>query len=80
MLSERVSVEPCTARLLLGCPSFCRGLYRVHQFSKLEMFVVAKPEDSDQLHEELHWPGGGALQLPGAALPVSPRDPSGNPP
>ncbi|GAQ88289.1 serine--tRNA ligase, chloroplast or mitochondrial [Klebsormidium nitens] len=30
-----------------------RGLYRVHQFSKVEMFVVATPEQSDALHEEL---------------------------
>lgn len=30
-----------------------RGLYRVHQFSKLEMFVVSRPEESDRLHEEL---------------------------
>jgi seryl-tRNA synthetase len=30
-----------------------KGLYRVHQFSKLEMFVFCKPEDSDALHEEL---------------------------
>jgi len=30
-----------------------RGLYRVHQFSKLEMFVISRPEDSDILHEEL---------------------------
>lgn len=33
--------------------SATRGLYRVHQFSKLEMFVICKPEDSDTLHEEL---------------------------
>lgn len=30
-----------------------RGLYRVHQFSKTEMFVFCRPEDSDQQHEEL---------------------------
>lgn len=33
--------------------SATRGLYRVHQFSKLEMFVICKPEDSDMFHEEL---------------------------
>jgi len=31
----------------------CRGLYRVHQFSKLEMFVLCRPEDSDACLEEL---------------------------
>ena len=30
-----------------------KGLYRVHQFTKVEMFVVARPEDSDAAHEEL---------------------------
>uniref|UniRef100_A0A1D1Z6G4 serine--tRNA ligase n=1 Tax=Anthurium amnicola TaxID=1678845 RepID=A0A1D1Z6G4_9ARAE len=30
-----------------------RGLYRVHQFSKLEMFIFCRPEDSDFYHEEL---------------------------
>lgn len=30
-----------------------KGLYRVHQFTKLEMFVYCKPEDSEKMHEEL---------------------------
>ena len=30
-----------------------RGLYRVHQFSKVEMFVFCKPEDSEAFHERL---------------------------
>ncbi|XP_074272731.1 serine--tRNA ligase, chloroplastic/mitochondrial isoform X2 [Silene latifolia] len=30
-----------------------RGLYRVHQFSKVEMFVLCKPEDSNKYLEEL---------------------------
>lgn len=30
-----------------------RGLYRVHQFSKVEMFVFAKPETSEKRHEEM---------------------------
>ncbi|PLX28512.1 serine--tRNA ligase [Candidatus Parcubacteria bacterium] len=30
-----------------------KGLYRVHQFTKLEMFVFCKPKDSEKLHEEL---------------------------
>jgi seryl-tRNA synthetase len=32
---------------------YSKGLYRVHQFTKLEMFVYCKPEDSKKLHEEL---------------------------
>ena len=30
-----------------------RGLYRVHQFTKVEMFAFTLPEQSDALHEEL---------------------------
>ncbi|MCC6405097.1 MAG: serine--tRNA ligase [Candidatus Yanofskybacteria bacterium] len=30
-----------------------KGLYRVHQFTKLEMFIYCTPEQSEQLHEEL---------------------------
>jgi seryl-tRNA synthetase len=29
------------------------GLYRVHQFTKVEMFIVCTPEQSDALHQEL---------------------------
>ena len=29
------------------------GLYRVHQFTKVEMFAYTKPEDSEKMHEEL---------------------------
>lgn len=30
-----------------------KGLYRVHQFSKVEMFVVCTPEQSEAMHQEL---------------------------
>jgi len=30
-----------------------KGMYRVHQFTKLEMFIFCKPEDSERLHAEL---------------------------
>lgn len=30
-----------------------KGLYRVHQFTKLEMFIFCKPEESEKLLEEL---------------------------
>ena len=30
-----------------------KGLFRVHQFFKVEQFVFARPEDSPRLHEEL---------------------------
>lgn len=30
-----------------------KGLYRVHQFTKLELFVFCKPEDSEKYHQEI---------------------------
>ena len=30
-----------------------RGLYRVHQFTKVEMFAFTTPEDSEKVHEEM---------------------------
>ncbi|CAM6091028.1 unnamed protein product [Calypogeia fissa] len=33
--------------------SATRGLYRVHQFSKVEMFGICRPEESEAMHEEL---------------------------
>ena len=30
-----------------------RGLYRVHQFTKVEMFVFSTPDQSDSIHDEL---------------------------
>ncbi|MEK7165943.1 MAG: serine--tRNA ligase [Patescibacteria group bacterium] len=32
---------------------YSRGMYRVHQFTKAEMFVYCKPEDSDKMHDYL---------------------------
>jgi seryl-tRNA synthetase len=30
-----------------------KGLYRVHQFSKVEMFAIVRPEDSEAMHAEI---------------------------
>jgi seryl-tRNA synthetase len=30
---------------------YSKGLYRVHEFSKCEMFIYCKPEDSEAMHE-----------------------------
>lgn len=32
---------------------FSKGLYRVHQFNKLELYVFCKPEESEHWHQEL---------------------------
>ena len=42
-----------TVRQLHHIGSTDRGLYRVHQFSKVEMFVVSTPEQSEAILEEL---------------------------
>lgn len=32
---------------------YAKGLYRVHQFSKVEMFIFCQPEDSEKHHQEM---------------------------
>ena len=37
-----------------GSPgAYSRGLYRLHQFTKVEMFAACAPADSERLHDEL---------------------------
>jgi seryl-tRNA synthetase len=43
----------CFRREAGAAGQFSKGLYRVHQFTKLEMFVYCLPEDSGAMHEEL---------------------------
>lgn len=43
----------CFRREAGAAGQFSKGLYRVHQFTKLEMFVYCLPEQSDDLHEKL---------------------------
>ncbi len=43
----------CFRRDAGAAGQFSKGLYRVHQFTKLEMFVYCLPEQSDELHEKL---------------------------
>lgn len=43
----------CFRREAGAAGQFSKGLYRVHQFTKLEMFVYCLPEQSDELHEKL---------------------------
>ncbi len=33
--------------------TYSKGLYRVHQFTKLEMFVFCNPEESEEIHNQL---------------------------
>ena len=43
----------CFRREAGGAGQYSKGLYRVHQFSKLEMFIYCLPEDSDRYHQEI---------------------------
>jgi seryl-tRNA synthetase len=46
-------ISPCFRREIGAHGLDTKGLYRVHQFSKVEQFVFCKPEDSWKIHEEL---------------------------
>ncbi|XP_024169037.1 serine--tRNA ligase, chloroplastic/mitochondrial isoform X1 [Rosa chinensis] len=48
-----VAVSHCFRTEAGAAGTATRGLYRVHQFSKLEMFILCQPEESDFYHEEL---------------------------
>jgi seryl-tRNA synthetase len=43
----------CFRREAGAAGQFSKGLYRVHQFAKVEMFVYCLPEESGAFHEEL---------------------------
>ncbi len=43
----------CFRREAGAAGQFSKGLYRVHQFTKVEMFVYCKPEESDSWHQRL---------------------------
>ena len=43
----------CFRREAGAAGQFSKGLYRVHQFDKVEMFVYSTPEESDKLHLKL---------------------------
>ena len=43
----------CFRREAGAAGQFSKGLYRVHQFDKVEMFVYCVPEESDAIHEKL---------------------------
>jgi seryl-tRNA synthetase len=46
-------VSHCFRREAGAAGQFSKGLYRVHQFTKVEMFAYTTPESSDAMHEEL---------------------------
>lgn len=48
-----VGVSPCFRKEIGSHGVDEKGIFRVHQFNKVEQFVFCKPEDSWKLHEEL---------------------------
>ncbi len=50
---KMAGLSHCFRREAGASGQFSKGLYRVHQFTKLEMFVCCLPEDSGRIHEEL---------------------------
>ena len=48
-----VGVSPCFRREVGSHGQSDLGIWRVHQFTKIEQIVISKPEDSWQIHEEL---------------------------
>lgn len=50
---QLAGLSHCFRREAGAAGQFSKGLYRVHQFSKVEMFVYCAPEDSEAWHEKL---------------------------
>ena len=48
-----VAVSPCFRREAGSHGKDTKGIFRVHQFYKVEQFVITKEEDSWKMHEEL---------------------------
>ena len=46
-------ISPCFRREIGAHGLDTKGLFRVHQFTKVEQFVFCRPEDSWEIHEEL---------------------------
>jgi len=46
-------ISPCFRREIGAHGLDTKGLFRVHQFTKVEQFVFCRPEDSWKIHEEL---------------------------
>ncbi len=47
---KMAGLSHCFRREAGAAGQYSKGLYRVHQFSKVEMFVFCRPEQSEELH------------------------------
>lgn len=50
---KMAGLSHCFRREAGGAGQYSKGLYRVHQFSKVEMFAFCLPEQADAMHEEI---------------------------
>lgn len=50
---KMTGLSHCFRREAGAAGQYSKGLYRVHQFTKLEMFIICLPEDSYSFHDEL---------------------------
>ena len=50
---KMVGISPCFRREVGAHGQSDKGIWRVHQFTKVEQIIISKPEDSWELHEEL---------------------------
>ncbi len=60
-------VSPCFRKEVGAHGKYTKGLFRMHQFNKVEQFVFCKPENSWKIHEELQKNTEGllnALEIP----------------
>ncbi len=77
-----VAISHCFRQEAGAYGKFSKGLYRVHQFSKVEMFAYTVPDQSDQMHqhflamEEKLWQ---ALGIPYRVLEMCDADLGGQP-
>ena len=62
-----VGVSPCFRREVGAHGKYTKGLFRMHQFNKVEQFIFCLPEDSWKLHEELQRNSEGLYKALGLA-------------
>jgi len=48
-----IAVSPCFRKEVGAHGKYTRGLFRMHQFNKVEQFIFCLPEESWNLHEEM---------------------------
>jgi len=48
-----VGVSPCFRKEVGAHGKYTKGMFRVHQFNKIEQFIFCHPDDSWKFHEEL---------------------------